>query len=157
MNLHTGSHLTNSEILQDGGGAQNPQRKGYYLASGGQSRKSHTDNQYHHLVHPSLRHSSRIWALRLGLWGSLPGRGLGLAMWKQPEGLGSFGKMSEPAKGFQEDVHHSQGISGGCLSQPKNQNIIVGECRREGGWTATGTSFSVHASSQEAGHLLHGL
>ena len=40
------------------------------------------------LGHHSLRHSGRGWVLRLRLWRSVPGKGLGLAVWREPEGLG---------------------------------------------------------------------
>ena len=46
--------------------------------------------------------------LRLRLWRSLPGKGLELAVWRQPEGLGSgvpqAGEQSTIAKGTQEEV-----------------------------------------------------
>lgn len=48
-------------------------------------RESFTHDKSHHLVHASLRHLGRGWVLRLGCWKSDPGRGLRLALWKQPE------------------------------------------------------------------------
>lgn len=39
--------------------------------------------------HHSLRYSGQGWALRLRLWRLVPRRGLGLALWRQTEGLRS--------------------------------------------------------------------
>ena len=47
----------------------------------------HTDHLYHHPRHHSLRCLGGGWALRPRLQRSVPGRGLGLAVWRQPEGL----------------------------------------------------------------------
>ena len=49
-------------------------------------RKSHTDHQYQRSRHHSLGHLSGCWALRLRQWRSVLRRGLGLAVWRQPEG-----------------------------------------------------------------------
>ena len=58
--------------------------------------------------HHSLRHSGGSWVLRLRLWRSVLGRGLGLAVGRQPEGLGSSatwaGEWSTTAKGVWEEV-----------------------------------------------------
>ena len=39
--------------------------------------------------HHRLRCSGGGWALRLRFWRSVLGKGLGLAVWREPEGLGS--------------------------------------------------------------------
>ena len=49
-------------------------------------RESHTNHLYHHLGHHGPRHLSGGWELRLRLQRSVPGRGLGLAVWRQAEG-----------------------------------------------------------------------
>ena len=56
----------------------------------GKAEKCHTDtSQVYYLPgHHSLRHYGRGWALRLRLQISVPRRGVGLAVWRQPEGLG---------------------------------------------------------------------
>ena len=51
--------------------------------------ESHTYHLYHFAGHHNLRCTGGGWALRLNLWRSVPGRGLGLAIWREPEGLGS--------------------------------------------------------------------
>lgn len=53
-------------------------------------RESNTDHWYHLQGHHSLRHSEGGWALRLRLQKLVLVRGLGLALWRQPEGLGSI-------------------------------------------------------------------
>ena len=53
-------------------------------------RETCTDGRCHCPALPSLRCSpagaGRVWVLRLGFWRSGPGRGLGLALWRQLEG-----------------------------------------------------------------------
>ena len=70
--------------------------------------ESHTDHLYHLPGHHSLTCSGRGWVLRLRLQRSVPGRGLGLAVWRQPEGLGSSvpwtGVQNAISKGTQEEV-----------------------------------------------------
>ena len=55
-----------------------------------------------------MRCLDRCWALRLRLQRSVLGRGLGLAVWRQPEGLGSrvpwAGEKNAIAKGTQEEA-----------------------------------------------------
>ena len=51
--------------------------------------ESRLDHSYHLPGHHRLRHSGKGWVLRLRLQRSVLGRGLGLAVWKEPEGLGS--------------------------------------------------------------------
>ena len=69
--------------------------------------ESHTDHLYHLPGHHSLTCSGRGWALRLRLQRSVPGRGLGLAVWRQPEGLGSSvpwtREQNAISKGTQEE------------------------------------------------------
>jgi len=48
-----------------------------------------TGHLNHRHRHHSLRHSGGGWALRLRLWRSVPGRGLGLVVWRQTKGLRS--------------------------------------------------------------------
>ena len=71
-------------------------------------RESCTDYQYHVLGHHSLRHLEGSWVLRLRLQRSVLGRGLGLTVWKQLEGLGSgaprAGEWSATAEGNWEEV-----------------------------------------------------
>ena len=85
----------------------------------------------------SLRCLGRGWALRLSLPRSIPGRGLGLAMWRQPEGLES----TAPRAGDRNTI--AQGGTGGGLGMPEKQGTIWGE--RCGGGTIIGTSFSKQA------------
>ena len=58
--------------------------------------------------HHSLTCLEGGWALRLGLWRSVPGKGLGLAVWRQPEGLGSLvpqaGERNATAEGTLKEV-----------------------------------------------------
>lgn len=72
-------------------------------------RESNIDHQYHLLGDHSLRCLEGGWALRLRLWRSVLGRGLGLTVWRQPEGLGSgvprAGEWSTTAEGTQEEVY----------------------------------------------------
>ena len=55
-------------------------------------RQTCTKGQHHCPVFPTQRHVSihadRSWVLKLTLWRSDSGRGLGWAVWKQPEGAG---------------------------------------------------------------------
>ena len=58
--------------------------------------------------HHSLRCTGRGWTLRLKLRRSVPGRGLELAVWRQPEGLGSSlpraGEWGTTAERTQEEA-----------------------------------------------------
>ena len=62
-------------------------------AAAGQRRAKYSESPTDHLRHRPGHHSQRRlgrgWLLRLRLRGSVPRRGLGLAMWGQPKGLGS--------------------------------------------------------------------
>ena len=84
-------HLTNKEISLERGGASKPQWK---VRQPGRKRESHTDCWYHHPGHHNLRQSDRVWALRLRFQSSVPRRGLGLDVWRQPENLGSSVALS---------------------------------------------------------------
>ena len=70
--------------------------------------ESHTNHLHHCPRHHSLSCLGRSWALRLRLRRSVSGRGLGLAVWRQPEGLGSSvppaGEQNATAKGTREEV-----------------------------------------------------
>ena len=98
--------------------------------------------------HNSLRCLGRGWTLRLSLWRSVPGKELGLAVWRQPEGLGSSapppGEWSATAEGTQEEKAWACGRSklplfgrarGG--GADCHRNIFL--CTRAGSWTQ-GTS-----------------
>jgi len=50
--------------------------------------ESHRSSAPPHKI-PQMRHAGGGWALGLRLQRSVAGRGLGLAVWRQPEGLGS--------------------------------------------------------------------
>ena len=77
--------------------------------------------------HYNLRHSGRGCVLRLRLCKSVPGRGLGLVVWRQPEGAGEW-----YTKGCGVE-HHSQGNLGGGLGLQEKQATIVGEDKRRRG------------------------
>ena len=84
-----GSHRTADGEMGRDGGTSKSRRKAQQL-DGGQSREKTakticTTTPGHH----SLRWSARGCMLRLRLWRSVPGRQLGFALWRQPEGLGS--------------------------------------------------------------------
>ena len=72
--------------------------------------------------HHSLRRSGRAWALRLRLQRSVPGRGLGLVAWSQPEGLGAE-ERNVTAKGTQEEVW---------ACRRSKVTLLVGSERRRG-------------------------
>ena len=55
----------------------------------------HTDHLNHRYRHHSLRHLGGGWALRFRLWTSVPRKGLGLVVWRQPKEL----KSSVPQAG----------------------------------------------------------
>ena len=113
-------------------------RKVKQLDWGGQS-KARTKQYLHHCPrHHSLRLLGRRLVLKLRLWRWIPGRELGLAVWRQPEGLGSSvplagSRMPEPR-------------------EPGRRSRPAGNARHhcwggweEEGWTAIGISFPVHA------------
>ena len=92
--------------------------------------------------HHSLRFSGGGWALRLRLQRSVPGRRLWLAVWRQPERLGSgvlwIGERSTTAEKVWEKAwaHYFW---------EEKQGAIAGEDDKGRGRTAIGISFSVHA------------
>ena len=75
-------------------------------------RESCTDHQYCLPGHHSLRCLEGVWALRLKLQRSVPGRELGLAVWIQFEGLGGGVPRAEEqsaiAEGTWEEVWASR-------------------------------------------------
>ena len=90
--LHTlVSPLTGGEIkpgqMVSFGASEESETTGLWRAKW---RKTCTEGQCRHLALPSLRRSAAGagggWVLSLGLQRSYPGRGLGLATWRQPEG-----------------------------------------------------------------------
>ena len=89
-----------------------------------QQRESHTDDWYHHPLYLSLRYSGRSLAQRLGLQRSVLGRGLGLAVWRQPEGAG--------------EQHHREQRR---RPRPAREGTIVGEFKRRRDGTTIGTSL----------------
>ena len=81
--------------------------------------------------HHSLRHSGGGWALRLRLQRSLLGRGLGLAVWRQPKDLGSSVPWAGELNTMGWVVEcHSQGNLGGGLGLQEQQGTIVGAGKR---------------------------
>ena len=89
--------------------------------------ESHTDHVNHWLRHHSLRHLDGGWALRLRFWRSVPGRGLGLIAWGQPEGLRSsvswVGEWCAMGWGVE---HNGRGNLGEGSSPQERQGPIVG-------------------------------
>ena len=85
--------------------------------------------------HHSVRCLGGGWELRLRLWTSVLERELEVAVWRQPEGLGS----SVPVAGEQSAK----------LRESRRRSGPVGEARHHcwGGWTATGISFPAHVQT----------
>lgn len=73
--------------------------------------------------------------LRPGLQSLVPGRGLGLAMWKPHKGAREW-----YAVGW-EAVHHSRRNTGGGLGLQEKQGIVIGEGKRKMHGTAKGTTL----------------
>ena len=71
-------------------------------------RQSCTDYWSYLLGYHRLRHSEAGWVLRLRLQRSVSGRGLGLAVWKQPEGARKWcakgWELTATAKGTREEA-----------------------------------------------------
>ena len=110
-------------------------------------RENCTDHWYHcpghHcLVHHSLRHLGGGWVLRLRLWRSILGRGLELAVWRQPEGAREWCAM-----GWGEE-HHSPESAGGGLGLQEKQDTIVGKVERRGGRSHRNIFLCTCAGSQ---------
>ena len=73
-------------------------------------------------------------ALKLRLWRSGLGRGLGLAVWGEPKGLRSAVPWAgeQCATGWGVELHSSRNLGGGLGLQEK-QGTIVGEGERRRG------------------------
>ena len=74
------SHLTKGEKQRD------LQLAKKNTAAGLRTKQSESCTDH---LHHRPRYLDGGWALRLRLWWSIPGRALWLAVWRQPEGLGS--------------------------------------------------------------------
>ena len=108
---------------------QSPRGKLSSWAEEAKQMESHTDHQYQCPGHYSLRSSGGGWTLRfLGLQRSVPEKGLGLAVWRQPEGA-------------VDQCTYSQGSMGGDLGPQEKE----GESRRGG--TTKGTSFFAYVQA----------
>ena len=77
-------------------------------------RKPYKD-RCHDLLHCSLRHLGRGWVLRLGLWRSVLRRGLGLTVYKQPEGAREYRRRPGPVR---EARHNCWGVGRGGAGSP---------------------------------------
>ena len=107
-------------------------------------REGGTDQKYHCATHRSLRQLGGGCVLRLGLLRSVPGRGLGLAVWKEPEGARGW---STTAKGVQEEAWAHQ----------RSKVSLLGS-EREGVWDHHRNFFLCTCmGSQAAGNPLQGL
>lgn len=108
-------------------------------------RESCTGDLHHRSGHHDLRHSGGSWALRLGLHRSVPGRGLGLPVWKQPEGLGTSAPQAEnsytTAKGAREEVRASR----------RSKAPLLGRARG-GGWNCQRNIFLRQQGTSCAGY-----
>ena len=115
-----------------------------------------TDRLHHHSGRHCLRHLGSGWILRLRLWKSVPGRGLGLAVRGQLKDLGSGVPWpgEQCAMGWGGE-RHSRGNPGGGLSLQEKKGAIVreGERRR----VLTYESFCAGTGSQRVGQLWHRL
>ena len=121
-------------------------------AAGGQQaeqRENATSGQCHRPAVLSLRCASTGvgWVLELGLQRCNPGRGLGLAVWKQP-GFGVGGGWNP--------VQPQMRLCGRSLSHHGAQSPLLGWYTRGGAELRLWPS-SPHARLQRAGHHLHGL
>ena len=82
------------------------------ITAAGLRRAKQSESSINHLYHHPRRHclrcSGRGWVLGFRMQRSVLGRGLGLAVWRRPEGLGSSvpwaGEQYTIAKGTQEEV-----------------------------------------------------
>ena len=103
-----GSHLTDQKISQDGGTSKSLKKSTAAGLRRAQQGESHTDHLHHRSRQHGLRCSGRGRVLRLKLQRSVPGRGLGLAVWRQPErlwsGMPQAGEWNATAEGTQEEV-----------------------------------------------------
>ena len=104
--------------------------------------------------HHSLRHSGGGWALRLKLCRSVPGRGLGLAVWGQPKGLRSTVPQAGEwcAMGWGVECHGRGNPKDGLGPQEK-QSSTGGEGKRRARPPSVGISMCSCTGSQRAGRL----
>ena len=95
---------------------------------------SHTDHLKPRHRHHCLRCSGGGWALRLRLWRSVPRRGLGLEVSRQPKGLRSHAPWVEEwyAIGWGVESHGRGKLAEGPDPQER-QGTIVGEDERRWG------------------------
>ena len=109
-------------------------------------RESLIDHQYHVLEHHSLRCLEGGWVLRLGIWrgSSVPERGLGLAVCRQPKGLGSGAPRVREWSATAQDTQEEAGPPGGagchCWGHQEEEEQ-----------TTRAMSFSEYAWTQRAG------
>ena len=105
-------------------------------------RATHTDHLYHRPGHHSLRCLGRGWKLRLRLWRSVPGRGLGLAVWGQPEELRSSelqaGERYMPRA--RERNTRAEGTWEKVWTRRRGKGPLLGT-REEEGWTTVENSL----------------
>ena len=106
------------------------------MAAGLRSRKQserRTDHLNHWHRHHRLRCLVGGWVLRLRLWRSVPGSGLGLVVWSQPKGLGSSMLLVGEcyAKGWGVESH-GRGNPGEGLDLQERQGATVGKGRGGG-------------------------
>ena len=97
-------------------------------------RESHTDHLHHQPGHHSLRRSGGDWALRRRLQRSVPGRGLGLVVWRQPEGL----RCGAPQAGEGDTM--AKGTRGKVWTRRRGKAPMLGRARG-GGTDAIGNSL----------------
>ena len=119
---------------------------------GGQSRERAAQTIRYHLPrHHILRHSAVGWVLRLRLWRSILGKELVLALWRQPEGLGSraprAGEWSATARGTQKEDW-----AGRRIKAP-----LLGRARGEGADPTMGISLFALVDSWRVGYGQEGV
>ena len=128
-------------------GPQSCTEKGSSWTEEAKQSKSCTDHLHHHPRHHSLRYSGWGWALRLRFWRSVLGKGLGLAVWRQPEGLGSgatwAGEQKTTAEGTWEEV----------WAHRRSKVPLLGKVRGGGVDHHRNLPMHVHMGSQRAGCL----
>ena len=112
----------------------------------------HADYLHQHPGQHSLIHSGRRgWVLRLRIQRSVPGRGLGLAEWKQPEELGSGvtqdGEKNSTANGNWEEVWAHRRSKEPLLGRARG---VGADCHRN-----LFPCTCTHANCQGVGRLWH--
>ena len=97
----------------------------------GKQNETRTDHLKYQHKHHSQRRSSRDWALRLRLQRSVPRRGLGLTVWRQPKGLRSRAPWEGEwyTKGWDVESH-GRGNPGEGPDLQERKGAIVGEDER---------------------------